>query len=113
MALREAPERKTGDPMAQEGREGKGRGGGGGGGSFAEHGSLQVFHHDGKEKGSNGAKNISPRDKVLTSSSGWSGTPVKHIRENGSLKSEATPNQEAEHDRDRGRDMGVREVWRQ
>jgi len=30
---------------------------------------------------------------------------VKHIRENGSLKSEAAPNQEAAHDRNRGRDM--------
>lgn len=32
---------------------------------------------------------------------------MKHIRENGSLKSEAAPNQEAAHDRNRGRDMGL------
>lgn len=60
-----------------------------------------------KGKGQQRGKNISLRDKVLTSSSGWSETPVKHIRENGSLKSEAAPNQEAAHDRNRGRDMGL------
>lgn len=33
---------------------------------------------------------------------------MKHIQENGSLKSEAAPNQEAAaHDRNRGRDMGL------
>lgn len=41
-------------------------------------------------------KNIPPRNKVLTSSSKWSETPAKHIRENGSLKSEtARPDEEA------------------
>lgn len=82
------------------------------GGAYSrERGSLKVFHDrdQGEREGGSGGKNISPRDKVLTSSSGWSETPVKHIRENGSLKSEAAPNQEAAHDR--GRDMGSREVW--
>lgn len=36
---------------------------------------------------------------------------MKHIRENGSLKSEAAPNQEAAYDRNRGRDMRVGEGW--
>lgn len=36
---------------------------------------------------------------------------MKHIRENGSLKSETAPNQEASHDRNRGRDMEVKEEW--
>lgn len=58
------------------------------------------------ERGEKGAEEyFSPRDKVLTSSSGWSETAAKHIRENGSLKDEAAPNEEARLG-EKGRDMG-------
>lgn len=55
--------------------------------------------------------NIFSRDKVLTSNSGkWSKTPVKHIRENNSLKGEATEasNKKVANDRGEGDGEGIR-----